>query len=189
MPNLVNRLLSSEYDGVLGKSEGVIILTMGGIGVHELERLRGELAKEKVRLRMVRNSLLRRAMAERGFEATPAMLAGNIGVAVGTLEGTIHAAKVLTSPEVKKAGKLQLRGAIFDGSLLGPADAVSLAGLPDKRTLRGMLVGCIQAPIRGLATILNALPSSTARVLQARADSGTGSDGADAGGEGSAPAA
>jgi large subunit ribosomal protein L10 len=171
MPNLVNRLLSSEYDGVLGKSEGVIILTMGGIGVHELERIRGELAKEKVRLRMVRNSLLRRAMAERGFEATPAMLAGNIGVAVGTLEGAIHAAKVLTSPEIKKAGKLQLRGAIFDGALLGPADAVLLAGLPDKRTLRGMLVGCIQGPLRGLAALLNALPSSTARVIQAHADS------------------
>lgn len=111
MPNLVNRLLSSEYDSVLGKSEGVIICTLGGITVHQLERIRGELAKEKVRLRMVRNSLLRRAMAERGFEATPEMLAGNIGVAVGSIEGTIHAAKVLTAPEIKKAGKLQLRGA------------------------------------------------------------------------------
>ncbi len=183
MPNLVNRLLSSEYDNVLGKSEGVIICTLGRITVHELERIRGELAKEKVRLRMVRNSLLRRAMAERGFEATPEMLAGNIGVAVGSLEGTIHAAKVLTAPEVKKAGKLQLRGAIFDGALMGPADAVLLAGLPDKQTLRAKLLSCIQGPVQGLVSVLNALPSGTARVLQARVDQQS------APAEGAAPAA
>ncbi len=183
MPNLVNRLLSTEYDSVLGKSEGVIICTLGGITVHELERIRGELAKENVRLRMVRNSLLRRAMAERGFEATPEMLAGNIGVAVGSIEGTIHAAKVLTAPEVRKAGKLQLRAAIFDGSLMGPADTAMLAGLPDKQTLRARLLSCIQGPVQGLVSVLNALPSSTARVLQAHVDQQS------APAEGSAPAA
>jgi len=183
MPNLVNRLLSSEYDSVLGKSEGVIICTLGGISVRELESVRGELAKERVRLRMVRNSLLRRAMAERGFEATPAMLAGNIGVAVGSIEGAIHAARVLTAPEIKKAGKLQLRGAIFDGALLGPADAALLAGLPDKRTLRAKLLACLQGPAQGLVAVLNGLPSSTVRVLQARVDSQPASA------EGAAPAA
>jgi len=182
MPNLVNRLITAEYEDVLGKSEGVIICTLGGVTVHELEAIRGELAKEGVRLRMVRNSLLRRVLAERGFEASPEMLAGNIGVTVGSIEGTIHAAKVLTSPEVRKAGKLKLRGAIFDGSMMGPADAVLLAGLPDKKTLRGQLVGCIQGPVRGLVSLLNALPSGTARVLQARIDSQSG-------GESEAPAA
>lgn len=177
MPNLVNRLLSSEYDSVLGAHEGVIICTLGGITVRELERIRGELAKEKVRLRMVRNSLLRRAMAERGFEATPEMLVGNLGVAVGSIEGVLHAAKVLTSPEVKKAGKLQLRGAIFDGSLMGPVDAALLAGLPDKLTLRSRLLSCIQGPVRGLVSVLNALPSGTARVLQARVDSQSSQEG------------
>lgn len=170
MPNLVNRLLSTEYDSVLGKSEGVIICTLGGVKVPEFERLRRELAKENVRLRMVRGSLLRRAMAERGFESSPEMLAGTIGIATGTIEGTLHAAKVLTSPEVKKIGKLQLRGAIFDGTLMGPADAALLAGLPDKRTLRARLLACLSGPSRSLVTLLNAVPSSTVRVLQARVD-------------------
>ena len=170
MPNIVNRLIAAEYAGVLAKSEGALICTLGGITVHQLEKLRGELAKEGVRLRMIRNSLLRRAMAERGFELPAEMLVGNMGVALGSIEGTIHAAKILTSPEVRKIGKLVIKGAIFDGQLLGAADAFALAGLPDKRTLRGQLVGCIQGPVRGLVTMLNGVPSGLVRVVQARND-------------------
>ncbi len=172
MPNLVNNLISTEYQGLLAKAEGVIVISLGRVTVKELEPLRNKLAKEGVRVRMVRTSLLRRALAERGFEVTPAMLAGNTGIAYGSLEGTIAAAKLLTSPEVKKPGKIELRGAIFDGALLGPKDALALADLPDKQTLRGRLVGCIVGPLRGLVTTLNALPSGTARVLQAKADKG-----------------
>ena len=170
MPNLVNRLIAAEYDGVLGKSEGVLIMSLGRVTVKELEKLRNQLAKEGVRLRMVRNSLIRRVFAERGFELDGKMLEGNSGVAFGSIEGTIHCAKVMTSAKIKKAGKLQLRGAIFDGQLLSAGDAVALAGLPDKKTLRAQLVGCIQGPLRGLVTTLNALPSGVARVLQAHAD-------------------
>mgnify|MGYP001563636473 CR=1 FL=1 len=170
MPNLVNRLIAAEYDAVIKKSEGALICTLGGITVHQLEKLRGELAKEGVRLRMIRNSLLRRALAERGFELPADVLTGNMGIAVGSIEGTIHAARVLTSPEVKKGAKLFIKGAIFDGQLLGAKDAVALAGLPDKRTLRGQLVGCIQGPIRGVVTLLNGVPSGVVRVVAAHND-------------------
>jgi large subunit ribosomal protein L10 len=170
MPNMVNRLVTAEYTAAFEKSQGMILCSMGGLTVVDLEELRDELAKEGVRLRMVRNSLIRRVFAERGFELDPAMLAGNSGVAFGSIEGTIHCAKVMTSAKIKKAGKLNLRGAIFDGQLLSARDAAALADLPDKKTLRSKLVGCIQGPIRGLVTTLNGVPSGLARVLQAHAD-------------------
>jgi large subunit ribosomal protein L10 len=172
MPNLVNNLIASEYQSLLGKADGVIFLSLGRVTVKELEPLRHKLAAHGVRVRMVRTSLLRRALAEKGFEAPVELLAGNTGIAYGTLEGAIEAAKLLTAADVKKAGKIQLRGAIFDRALLGAADAVALAGLPDKKTLRARLVGCIQGPIRGLVTTLNALPTGTTRVLQAKVDKG-----------------
>ncbi|MBM3987234.1 MAG: 50S ribosomal protein L10 [Planctomycetes bacterium] len=174
MPNLVNNLIASEYDGLLSKAEGVLVISLGRVTVKELEPLRNKLAKDGARVRMVRTSLLRRAMAEKGFEASAEMLAGNTGIVYGALEATIAAAKLLTSPEVKKPGKITLRGAIFDGGLLGPKDALALADLPDKQTLRSQLVGCLVGPLRGLVTTLNALPSGTARVLQAKVDAAGG---------------
>ena len=53
---------------------------------------------------------------------------------------------------------------------LDAADAVALADVPDKQTLRAQLLGVLQGPARGLATVLDALPSGVARVLQARVD-------------------
>ncbi|MCY3000823.1 MAG: 50S ribosomal protein L10 [Planctomycetota bacterium] len=179
MPNLVNNLIATEYDGLLAKAEGVIVMSLGRVTVKELEPLRNKLAKDGVRVRMVRSSLLRRALAAKGYEASAELLAGNTGIAYGSLEGTIAAAKILTADDVKKPGKIQLRGAIFDGVLIGAKDAVALAGLPDKKTLRGQLVGCLVGPMRGLVTTLNGLPSGTVRVLQAKIDK--------AGGTGEAP--
>jgi large subunit ribosomal protein L10 len=170
MSNLVNRLVFAEYASAFEKAEGLIVVSMGRLTVDDLEELRDELRKEKVKLRMVRNSLIRRVLAERGFELPFEAFAGNSGVAMGTLDGLIHAAKAFTTPKIKKAGKLQVRGAIFDGQMLSAKDALALADLPDKRTLRGQLVGCIQGPVRGLVATLNGVPSGLARVLQARAD-------------------
>jgi large subunit ribosomal protein L10 len=178
MPNLVNRLILKVYGKEFAKAEGAILCSLGGVTVKELEKIRRDLAKEGAKLRMLRNALARRAFAERGFELTAEMLAGNVGVAYGSVEATIHAARVLTAPEIKKAGKIALRGAIFDRQLIGSADAVALANLPDKLALRAQLVGCIQGPLRGLAATLNGVPSGLARVLQAHADKGSANAGA-----------
>lgn len=170
MSNLVNRLVFAEYTEAFAKAEGLIVISMGRLTVVDLEALRDELRKERVKLRMVRNSLIRRVLAERGFELPFEALAGNTGVAMGSLEGLIHAAKAFTTPKIKKAGKLVVRGAIFDGQLLSAKDALALADLPDKRTLRAKLLTCIQGPVQGLVTTLNGLPCGVARVLQAHAD-------------------
>lgn len=171
MPNLVNTLVSNEYRSLLEGNEGLLVATTGGLTVAESEGLRVQLDKGGARMRTVRNALARRALAERGFEFPADTFVGNVAVFYGSTEATIHAAKVLTSPEVRKAGKVVLRGGVLDGSQLSASDAVLLADTPDKNTLRAQLLGVLQGPARGLASLLNALPSGMARVLQARIDS------------------
>jgi ribosomal protein L10 len=119
---------------------------------------------------MVRNALARRVFAERGLEFAGGALSGNTAVAYGTVESVIGAAKVLTSAEVKKAGKVRLKAGVLEGLALGPADVAILASMPDRNTLNAQLLGCISGPARGLAGALNALPAAVARVLQGRAD-------------------
>lgn len=179
MPNLVNTLVSNEYKALVGKQEGLLLASAKGLTVAETEVLRDELDKGGARLKMVRNALARRTLADSGFEFPADTFTGNVFLVYGTTEATIHAAKVLTKPEVRKLGKVALRGGVLDKTQLTPGDAVLLADTPDKRTLRGQLLGVLQGPARGLASLLNALPSGMARVLQARADS----QGADSSGD------
>jgi len=171
MPNFVNTLVSNEYRALLDGQEGLLVVSAAGLTVSETESLRVQLDKGGARLKMVRNALARLALAERGFEFPADAFVGNVVVVYGNTEAAIHAAKVLTAPEVRKAGKITLRGGVLDGSQLSASDAVLLADTPDKNTLRAQLLGVLQGPARGLASLLNALPSGMARVLQARIDS------------------
>lgn len=170
MPNLVNRLVVSELETELRDAQGMLVVSFGGLTVKESEGLRGHLAAKGVQFRMVRNSLARLVLSQRGFELGPDVLSGNTAIAYGKSEAAIHAAKLLTSPEVKKAGKVQIRAGVLEGQLLGARDAVALADVPDRNTLNAKILGCLVGPPAGIVGALNAVPAGLVRLLQARAD-------------------
>src|SRR5213594_2931322 len=115
MPNLVNRLIVQELQREIGRAEGILIVGFHRLTVKEAEQLRGALAKKGVGLTMVRNSLARLVMAERGFELAEGVLGGNTAFAFGPAEAALYAAKIFQTPEVKKAGKVQIRAALLEG--------------------------------------------------------------------------
>ena len=180
MANLLKEMVTREYTREFKDAGGMLVVSMDRVTVKELEKLRGELAKGGARLRMVRNSLARRVLAERGVEFGSDVLNGNIGIIYGSADGVMNATKLLTSAELKKSGKLPIRAGLLEGQVLSANDAKALAGVPDKNTLRAKIVGLISAPSRGLVTVLAANPAGFARLLQARVDKAGGGDAAPA---------
>jgi large subunit ribosomal protein L10 len=170
MPNLVNRLVVQEFTREFKDAEGMLVVSFGGLTVKESEGLRIKMAEKGVKLRMIRNALAQRVLKERGIDFGDQTLLGNTAIAYGKAEAAIHAAKVLTSPDVKKAGKVQVRAGVLDGKVLGAKDAISLADVPDRNTLNAKLLGCLSGPSRSLVSVLNATPGGFVRVLNARAD-------------------
>jgi len=170
MPNLVNRMIVREMTDEWQDASAMVVVSFGGLDVSRTEDLRGKLAEKGVRFRMVRNKLARRVLAERGVELDADALIGNTAIAWGDAEGTIGAAKVLAAPEVKKTKLVQFKAGLLEGEVLDAAGAAALADLPDRETLRAMMLGLISAPARGLACVVAGVPSATARVIQARAD-------------------
>ena len=172
MPSLVNRLVVHELTRELKDAQGLVFFSFGGLTVKESESLRGKLAAKGVKMRMVRNALAQRVLAERGFELPAGLLAGNVALAWGGSESAVHAAKVATEPEVVKAGKVKIRAGVLDGQLLGEKDARALASIPDRPTLQARLLGCLSGPARGLVATLNGLPGGLTRVIHAHAGPG-----------------
>lgn len=170
MPNIVNRMVVREYtDAFAGEDTSLLAVTYHGISMPDNETIRGQLAEKGVQFQMVRSKLARRVLAERGIELDGNTSVGNVAFAWGDIESVVGAAKVLTTKEVK-ALKIKIQGAVFDGQAYGAKEAAQLADLPDKDTLRGQLLGVISGPARSLASVINAVPSSVARVIQAHAD-------------------
>lgn len=180
MPNLVNEMIYRELEQGLAKASGMVFLAVHKLTVKETEGLRNELHGGGVRMRIVRNRLARKALAARGLETPKELLAGNVAVMWGDSEQAIFAAKVFSKSAFKKQGKIAFRGGMLEGNLVGGKEAEAMSALPSRKELQATLLGVISAPARTLATVLSALPSSTARVLQARIDAQGGADGASA---------
>lgn len=170
MPSLMNRLIAQELTNEFRGADGLMVVTWGALNAVENEGLRDKLAEKGAKLMLVRNSIARIVLRERGFEVGDDVLVGNTAIAYGDVEAIIHSAKAFTSPEVKKIGKVKVRAAVLEGKLLGPGDAAAIAEMPDKATLHAKLVGCVVGPSRGFVTLVNQVPSSLVRVLQARAE-------------------
>ncbi|MFT4539092.1 MAG: large subunit ribosomal protein L10 [Planctomycetota bacterium] len=170
MPNLVTemtvRTLTEDFDA----AEGMVLVTFGGLDVATTQKVRNDLAEKGATLRMVRNRLARRVLSNKGYEFDEKALIGNTAIAFGSTEAVIGAAKVLTEKEVKQTGKVKFMAGVLEGVVLNGKDAAALAKVPDRPTLQAQLLGVISGPARALASVINAVPSATARVIQARAD-------------------
>ena len=187
MPNVINKMMIRELSDAFHNAQGMLIVSMTGLTVSESDALRSSLADHGVRLLMVRNRLASRAMSESGHEPPEDLFFGNVGLAWGTPEDAIHAAKVMSKSVAKKLGKLSIRGGLLEGNLLGAEEADHLATLPGKDELRAMLLGVVSGPARSLVGLLAAPQGALVRVIQAHIDSAA--SGSQSAASGSEPAA
>lgn len=172
MPNIVNKLSLTQLTSAWSEAEGLLFFSMAGLTMEENEELRGAIFESGAQVRLVRNRLAMLALKENGMEVGSDVFNGNVAVAWGNAEATIGAAKVVTASKLKKAGKLDVRGGMLEGNLLGASDAAALSNVPDRPTLQALLLGAISGPAQGLVRVLDGNASSLARVIQARIDAG-----------------
>lgn len=177
MPNIVNQLLFNELNEAFSKAEGMVFFSMTGLTMEENEALRGDLFTQGAEVRLVRNRVAVKALAANDLEVAGDVFKGNVAVAWGNAEATIGAAKIVKDSPLKKKGKLDVRGGVLEGNVLGAGDAAALAEVPDRPTLQAMLLGAISGPARGLATVINGNQSALARVIQAHIDAQGGGEG------------
>jgi large subunit ribosomal protein L10 len=171
MPSVVKEMAVRDLTAEFDEAQGLVVVTMPGLTMVENEALRELLAAKGVKLRMVSNKLALIALGKCGHQFPRDMFRGVVGVAYGSTEQTIEAAKILVNdPDLTKAGKVVVRGALLEGNVLGEPDARALADVPSRDELRSKLLGLISGPARALVTVLAAPGSSFARVVQAHAD-------------------
>lgn len=128
------------------------IVDYRGLTFKEATELRARLAKVDAGLKVVKNTLAKRAAAGAGVEGLDDLLKGPTAIAY------CHGDPVLVAKtlqdfirEKKKAG---LRGGRLRRSLLNTADVERLAVLPTQEQLLAQVVGAIASPLTGLATVL-----------------------------------
>jgi large subunit ribosomal protein L10 len=124
-----------------------------GLTFAESTDLRTRLAKADASLRVVKNTLAKRAAADAGIEGLDELLKGPTAIAYCHGD-PVRAAKIIQD-FIKEKKKAAIRGGKLQRSMLTTADFEVLATLPSRDQLIAQLVGAMASPLAGLANVLS----------------------------------
>lgn len=132
----------------------IVIAENKGLEVGDVTRLRAQARAQGVYLRVLKNTLARRAVAGTPFEGLANEMTGPL--LYGMSADPVSAAKVIQD-FAKGNDKLVIRGGAFAGKALDVNGVKELASIPSKDVLLAQLCGLLMSPISRTAVVLGAL--------------------------------
>ncbi|MDO4641411.1 MAG: 50S ribosomal protein L10 [Neisseria sp.] len=143
-----------EISAGIANAQTMVIAEYRGISVANMTELRSNARKEGVYLRVLKNTLVRRAVADTPFAALADQMVGPLVYAAS--EDAVAAAKVLHQFS-KKDDKIIIKAGSYNGELMDASQVGELASIPSREELLSKLLFVMQAPISSLARGLAAL--------------------------------
>ena len=152
---------------LIQKGHGFLLCNNKGLTLAEATQLRAKLRENNVALKVVKNTLLKRALDRAGIDPDQFgdLLTRETVIAVG-LEDPVVPAKLIAE-FCKKNDRFEMKGGYLDGAVLDAAKAQELSRLPGREELLQRFLGSLQAPPQKLVFALNATVSNTVYVLDA----------------------
>ncbi len=157
----------AEVSAEVANAQSIIVAEYRGLGVVDLTALRANARKSGVYLRVVKNTLVRRAIAGTPFEGLSAQLVGPL--IYGISKDPVAAAKLLND-FAKGNEKLTIKVGAMPNYVMDVARVKALATMPSREELLSKLLGTMQAPITQLVRTLNEVPTKFVRGLAAVRD-------------------
>ena len=158
----------AEVRDRIGASAATLLTHYRGLSVKELAELRRELNQANAELRVVKNTLAKRAAADAGVEGLDDLFEGPTSL-VFCAEDPVGPAKALKK-FAKDHPDLVIRGGYLDGSVMDAEETTRLADLASREELLAKLAGLMQGALSGFARLLQAPLSQQARLMQALID-------------------
>jgi large subunit ribosomal protein L10 len=158
----------TEVSEVASKAYSAVAAEYIGLTVEEMTALRAEARKAGVYLRVVKNTLARRAVENTDFACMQEGLTGPLVLAFSQ-EDPGSAARVI-GDFAKEHKKLEVRLVSIGGKLLAPSEIETLAKMPTYDEAISQLMSVMQAPIAKLARTMKEVPGKFVRTLAAVRD-------------------
>jgi large subunit ribosomal protein L10 len=147
--------------------KGVFLADLSGMTVEKVTMLRRKCREQKVQVKVVKNTLLKRAFNAHGITALDEFLVGPTGVVFSPVNEVIPA-KIL-SDFAKEHEKPRIKAAVVEGRLFDEKAIKVLATLPSREVLLSQVLSTFIAPMTQFLAAIDAtlrLPATMADVLE-----------------------
>lgn len=139
----------------MNAANSLVVVDYLGLSVAEVTELRKQLREAGVEFKVIKNTIMRRALDSQELEYHEEVFQGPTAVAFG-MEDAVAPAKIL-SDFAKEAEALELKGGILEGKVLSKEEIQQIAKLPNREGLLSMLLSVLQAPVRNVAYAVKAV--------------------------------
>src|SRR5438132_7916240 len=164
----VTKELVSEVAAESSKAQSVVAAVYRGLTVGQMTELRAKARKQGVYMRVVKNTLARKALAGTSFESVGPKLKGPLVLALSR-DAPGAAARVVKG-FAKAREKLVATLVSLGGQVLPGGELEKVASLPTREQARSMLLGVLKAPVAKLVGTLAAPAAKLARTVAAVRD-------------------
>ena len=138
------------------KSKSGVFVNYSGITVAEDTEMRVKMREANVDYSVIKNTLMRFAIKNVGFDALDPILNGTTSLAVCN-DDQIAPARIIKEYATKLTNYFEIKGGFMDGKLLSVDEINSVASIPALPILQAQLLGTMLAPITSLAIVLKAI--------------------------------
>ena len=157
----------AEVAQEVARAQAIVMAENRGLPVAAMTQLRAKARASGVYFRVVKNTLVRRAVTDTPFATLAEKMVGPLAYGIGA--DPVAVAKVLND-FAKGNDKFVITAGAMPGQVMSAKEVAALAALPSREELIAKLLGTMQAPIAKLARTLNEVPSKFARTLAAVRD-------------------
>jgi large subunit ribosomal protein L10 len=158
------KALVTEVGAKVALAQAIVLAEYRSLEVGEITQLRARARGSGVYLRVLKNTLAQRAVADTPFAGLAQHMKGPL--VYGISPDPVAAAKVLHE-FAKGHEKLVVKAGALPNQVMSAKEVAALASLPSRAELLAQLVATLQAPIATLVRTLNEVPTQLVRALAA----------------------
>lgn len=157
----------AEVARAVAGAQAIVMAENRGLPVAAMTQLRARARASGIYFRVVKNTLVRRAVADTPFAPLADRMVGPLAYGIGP--DPVAVAKVLND-FAKGNEKLVIAGGAMPGQVMTAQQIAALASLPSREELLAKLAGTLQAPIAKLVRTMNEIPARFVRTVAAVRD-------------------
>ncbi len=158
----------AEVSAKVANAQSIIVAEYRGMEVVHMTTLRAKARGSNVYLRVLKNTLARRAVADTPFAGLSDHMVGPLAYAIS--DDPVAAAKVMHD-FAKANDKFVIKAGALANSVMSAKEVATLAAMPSREELIARLMGTMQAPVTKFVQTLNEVPTKFVRALAAVRDS------------------